>query len=295
MVPFAIAGIQTYISAVQSNLDRIRIRLNTLMAVYPWVQMVVFSELATYGPLPKHAETLPGPSEKAFQEMAAQHGIWLLPGSMFEKRGDRIYNTASVIDPSGRVVGRYRKMFPFLPYEMGVSAGDEFLVFEVPEVGKFGVSICYDMWFPETTRTMTVMGAEVILHPSLTGTIDRDAELSIVRATAVMNQCYVFDINGLGDGGVGRSIICGPEGMVWHQAGYNEEMIPIEIDLERVRYCRKQGMLRLGQTLKSFRDRQVAFPIYETGATHPYLDSLGPLEKPVRKSISARAPAPSET
>ncbi len=88
---------------------------------------------------------------------------------MYELAGDHVYNTASVIDPAGEVVGRYRKMFPFEPYERGISAGDEFLVFDVPEVGRFGVSICYDTWFPEVPRTLAAMGAEVILRPTLTG------------------------------------------------------------------------------------------------------------------------------
>ena len=232
MVPFAIAGVQMFVSATESNLERMGQRLDILMGLYPWVQMVLFSELATYGPLPTHAHPLPGPAEEAFRQMAAKHKIWFVPGTIFEKADDQIYNTAMVIDPSGHVVGRYRKMFPFLPYEQGVSAGDQFLVFDVPQVGRFGLSICYDMWFAETTRTLAAMGAEVILHPSLTGTLDREVELSIARTNAVTNQCYVFDINGLGAGGVGRSIVCGPDGAVLHQAGVGEEMIPIEIDLE---------------------------------------------------------------
>ncbi|MFT4606059.1 MAG: hypothetical protein ACI9W4_002805 [Rhodothermales bacterium] len=173
-------------------------------------------------------------------------------------------------------------MFPFYPYEVGVTAGSEFCIFDVPDVGKFGVSICYDMWFPETSRTLAVMGAEVILHPTLTGTIDREIELSIVRATAAINQCYVFDINGLDTGGNGKSIVCGPDGRVLYEAGGNEEMIPIEINLERVRRSRELGLLRLGQPLKSFRDHLGAFTIYDKGATHPYLDSLGPLIRPTR-------------
>ena len=69
------------------------------------------------------------------------------------------------------------------------------MVFDVPSVGRFGVSNCYDMWFPETTRTLAAMGAEVILHPSMTNTIDRDVELAIARTNAAINQCYFFDIN----------------------------------------------------------------------------------------------------
>jgi len=168
-------------------------------------------------------------------------------------------------------------------------------VFDVPEVGRFGVSICYDMWFPETSRTLAVMGAEVILHPLLTGTIDRDVELSIARATAAPQQCFMFDINGSGDGGNGRSIIVGPYGDVLHEAGRSEEMIPIEIDLDRVRRSREVGLRGLGQPLKSFRDRTIRFPIYGDGADkRSYLDNLGPLEKPQRRSSAGLSPTHEE-
>jgi predicted amidohydrolase len=177
-------------------------------------------------------------------------------------------------------------MFPFRPYEMEVEAGENFLVFDVPDVGRFGVSICYDMWFPETSRTLAALGAEVILHPTLTNSIDREIELSIARATAAQNQCYFFDINGLGDGGNGRSIVVGPHGEVLHQAGTSEEWIPLEIDLERVRRSRAAGLRHLGQPLKSFRDRKVEFAVYRRGGeSQTYLDSLGPLVKPARGSL----------
>jgi len=212
--------------------------------------------------------------------MAAHHRIWLVPGSMFERVGETIYNTTSVIDPSGTVIGRHRKLFPFLPYEEGVSGGSEFLVFDVPEVGRFGVSICYDMWFPETTRTLTAMGAEVILHPSLTGTVDRDVELSMARASAAMFQCYVIDINGLGAGGIGRSCIVDPNGTVLLQAGDHEQFLPLDVDLDLVRHHRRVGLHGLGQPLKSFRDRTVEFSVYDRSTfDDAFLRSLGPLEK----------------
>ncbi len=286
MTPFAIAGMQLNLTAIQSNVPYMRSRLDLLMHIYPWVEMVVFSELAAFGPSTKHVQPLPGPVEDEFREMARKHGIWLLPGSLFEQASDdKRYNTAMVIDPEGQIVGRYRKIFPFRPYEEGVEAGGSFLVFDVPEVGRFGVSICYDMWFPETSRTLAVMGAEVILHPSLTGTIDRDVELAIARATAAQQQCFMFDINGSGDGGLGRSIIVGPYGDVLYEAGHSEEMIPIEIDIDRVRRSREVGLRGLGQPLKSFRDRSIRFPVYGEGADkRGYLHSLGPLEKPRRRS-----------
>lgn len=285
MKPFAIAGMQLELSALKENITHMGTRLEVLMSVYPWVQMVVFSELAPYGPLISNAQTFPAPAEAIFQEWARKHQIWLLPGSMFEQDGDKVYNTATVINPAGEIVGRYRKMFPFRPYEEGVEGGSEFLVFDVPDGGRFGVSICYDLWFPETARTLAAMGAEVILHPTLTGTIDRDVELSIVRASAAQNQCFVFGINGFGDCGNGRSIITGPAGEVLYQGQSAAEMIPLEIDFERVRRSREFGLRGLGQQLKSFRDRAVEFPIYGAeGRNWPYLQSLGTLEKPERGS-----------
>ncbi len=282
MKPFAIAGIQMQVSATRSNVEMMKVKLDILMNLYPWVEMVLFSELCAFGPLTHTAEEIPGPFDLEMQKMAKKHGIWLLPGSIFEKREDEIFNTASVYNPNGEVVTRYSKMFPFYPYEVGVSPGKEFCVFDVPDVGKFGVSICYDMWFPETIRTLAVMGAEVILHPTLTGTIDRDIELSIARASAATNQCYFFDINGLGSGGSGRSIICGPDGRVLYQGGSIEELIPIEINMEKVKRSRELGLLRLGQPLKSFRDHIGDFTIYQNGKKHEYLESLGPLKKPSR-------------
>ncbi|MEM9374283.1 MAG: carbon-nitrogen hydrolase family protein, partial [Planctomycetota bacterium] len=280
MRPFAVAGLQLNVSGRQSNLEHICDRIEMLMLLYPWVQMVVVSELATFGGWTGHAMPFPNDVEKRYRDLAAKHRIWLIPGSLYESRPDGIYNTAPVINPEGEVIDRFRKIFPFMPYEQGVQQGTEFCVFDVPDVGRFGVSICYDMWFPETSRTLAAMGAEVILHPTLTGSIDRDVELSIVKATAAMNQCFVIDINGIGDGGNGRSLLVAPTGDVLYQAGSNEEMMPIEIDLDRVRRSREVGLKGLGQPLKSFRDRKVEFDVYNRDSgVASYLDTLGPLEK----------------
>ena len=287
MTPFAIAGIQMHVAALTDNVAGMRNRLDILMARFPWTQMVLFSELSPYGPLPRFAQPFPNHALDEFCIDARRHRIWLIPGSMFEKTEDgRIYNTSVVINPDGEIVAKYRKMFPFRPYETyDVSAGTEFCVFDVPEVGRFGLSICYDIWFPETTRHLTAQGVEVLLHPVLTGTTDRDAELSIARATAAQFQCYVFDVNGLGSGGVGRSCVVGPSAHVLYQSAGQDDMFPIEIDLDQVRRQRETGMMGLGQVLKSFRDRSVEFPVYDPASgADGYLHSLGPLEMPAQGS-----------
>lgn len=281
MTPFAIAGIQMWLTT-QSNLETMRHRLDLTMHLYPWVQMVMFSELACFGPLLQNAQPLPGTAEETLQEMARKHRIWLVNGSMYERRDGAIYNTTSVIDPDGEVIGRYRKMFPFTPLEQGVEPGDAFLMFDIEGIGRFGILNCYDMWFPETSRQLTASGVEVILHPVMTHTIDRDVDLAVAHATSAMMQAYVFDVNGLGAGGNGQSAVFDPSGRVLHRADATEQIIPIEIDLEQVRRSRERGLRGLGQMMKSFRDRPASFPVYEKDFDSAYLDSLGPVAQPRR-------------
>ena len=291
MSTFSIAGIQLVLES-KNNVDAMCHMIARVKHRFPWVDMVMFGELAPQGYSTLNAEELPSKTEARFQEAAAKHGVWVLPGSFFVREGGQIYNTAPVINRAGEVVGRYRKMFPFYPYEDHVAPGTDFLTFDVPEVGRFGVSICYDMWFPETSRTLAWMGAEVILHPTLTNTIDRDVERTMVRATAVQNQCYVVDINNAGGAmGVGRSSIVGPEGETVYEAGSGEEILAYELDLARVRRVRERGIFGLGQVLKSFRDSPVAFPPYVQGHASPSLQALGPLQLPG----SASADAPQES
>lgn len=276
---FSIASVQMDLP-IADNISTMARQVDSVMKRYPWVDMILFGELSAFGPRPQTAQSMPGPAEDYFRAVARQHRVWLVPGSLYEMDGGLIYNTTPVIDRDGGVVARYRKMFPFLPYETGVAAGGECTVFDIPGAGRFGLSICYDMWFPETTRTLAWKGAEVILHPSLTNTIDREAELIIARASAITNQCYFLDVNNCGDMAYGRSIVVGPEGEVIHQAGERAQIIPVTIDFERVRDIRRYGIKGLGQPLKSFRDCDAVFPPYHDGAVSADLNALGSLRMP---------------
>ncbi len=281
MSKFAVAGVQMTIT-MQDNLPEMEKRLDVLMFLYPWVEMVVFSELTAHGPNHASAEPAEGPFETRCRALAEKHAIWLMPGSYYQKRDGCIYNTAIVINPKGELVTRYDKMFPFTPYEVGTTPGEHFCVFDVPDVGRFALNICYDMWFPELTRTLVSMGAEVILNPVLASFVDRPADLAIVQASAAMFQCYIFSINGLLAGGNGYSRVVDPAGRVLHEGNVQEELIPLEIDLELVRRQRRQGVLNMGQPLKSFRDSTVSFPVYQPGYQSEYLESLGELKKATR-------------
>ncbi len=293
MKPFGIAGIQMNLHH-GNNVDAIEARINVLMSLYPWVEMVLVSELAAHGPLHNYAETMPGTTEQRFCDIAQKHNIWLIPGSFFELRNNAIYNTAPVINPQGEVIARHRKLFPFLPFEEGIEAGDEFIIFDVPNAGRFGLCICYDMWFPEVLRTLTSMGAEVILHPVLTGTNDRDIELNLARSSGALFQSYIIDINGLGVGGVGKSCLIDPAGRVIHQSGESEEYLVAELDFDLVRRQREVGLRGLGQPLKSFRDSKINFTVYNQSLNqNNYLDSLGPMQKPSKLEKTKMAIEPS--
>jgi predicted amidohydrolase len=265
----------------EDNLESIAYEIALVRRRFPWVDMVLVAELATYGVSLERAQPMPGPAERRYQEIAREHSLWLVPGSLYERAGARIYNTAPVINPAGEVVARHRKIYPFLPYERDVACGDSHTVFDVPGVGRFGVSICYDMWFPETTRTLAWLGAEVILHPSLTNTIDRETEIAIARASAATNQCYFIDVNCSGRLGFGRSSAFGPGGEPLHVAGTGREIIALELDLDQVTNVRERGWNGLTQTLKSFRDTPVDYPPYAPGArTGGAPAKLGKLERP---------------
>jgi predicted amidohydrolase len=286
---FAIGGIQMHVSAINNKVPMMISMVDIMMSVYLWVQMIVFSELCAFGRLTHNKIPIPNNVEEEFKKLAKKYGIWLISGTMFTSREDKTYNTAMVINPEGGLVGRYDKVFPFYIYEEGITAGSDFMTFDIPEIGRFGLSICYDMWFPETSRTLAVQVAEVIIHPILMGTIDRDIELVNVQATDAIQQCFVIDTNGFSDDGNSQSIVCGPDGRIVYQAGTSEEMIPIEINMERVHRNRELGVLRLEQPLKSFRGNKVVFNIYKKDIELPYLDTLSDLKKHMKPIKSLRS------
>ncbi len=282
MSSFAIAGLQLEAPDASGDaVDRVANAIDDVVRRYPWVDMFLCPELAC-GTDIACAEPMPGPTELYFCQVARRHGIWLLPGSFYEADNDRIYNTTPVISPEGHVVTRHRKLFPWTPYETGVTAGEQHTVFEIPGVARFGVSICYDMWFPETVRALAWQGAEIILHPSLTSTIDRDAERSMIRAHAAQNQVYFVDVNLSGPLGKGASLVAGPGGEVIYAAGRSPEIIPLKLNLDYLHDVRRHGWHNLSQPLKNFRDSDLAYPQYASGRDSEALQRLGECRKSSR-------------
>ncbi len=204
------------------------------------------------------AETIPGPTTRAFQAVARKHGV-VIVASVFERRAAGLYhNTAVVIDADGRLLGRYRKMhipedplyyekFYFTPGDTGFHAWDT-------RHGRIGVLICWDQWYPEAARLTALQGADLILYPtaigwhprekSAHGAAQHEAWETIQRSHAIANGCYVAAVNRVGherpEGGDGlefwgRSFVAGPDGAVLARAsGEKEEILLAPLDFARV-------------------------------------------------------------
>jgi deaminated glutathione amidase len=198
------------------------------------------------------AEPIPGPSSNRLGDLARQLGIHLLAGSMMEENGAKPFNTSVLLDPHGDIVARYRKLHLFdvdIPGHVTVRESDtrmpgDSVVTAPTELGVIGMSVCYDLRFPELYRRLTLAGAEIIAIPSAftfpTGAAHWEV---LVRARAIENQVYVIapDQIGRSAGGVvdfGNSMIVDPWGKPVARAADREMVIFAEIDRdyqERVR------------------------------------------------------------
>ena len=138
--------------------------------------------------------------------------------------------------------------------------GDDFVTFDVPGVGRIGLSICYDSSFPEVARGLAWLGAETIINITATYTHDRAIENVVSQANAFANHCYVLDVCNSGRLGNGRSIMVGPDGLVIYQAGTGHEIIPMAIDFAAARTARREGAFGLSPHLANLARSKVRFP-----------------------------------
>jgi predicted amidohydrolase len=264
-----IAGLQLYKNPIDSEENFEKLEKITLLtkSKYPWLDLIFTGELylQKYGieDWKSLAKSIPNNLTDRLSELAKDVECWFIPGSILEKDDSRIFNTALVFNPDGKIIAKYRKLFPWAPHE-DTDYGTDFVTFDIPNLTRIGITICYDLWFPEVFRTLAWMGAEIILQPSATYTPDRDAELILTQAQAIMNQCYVLNANIISPQGGGRSIFSDPEGRILQQVGTHEEIMTEVIDVEKVSWVRQNGSFGISPVWKSFRESPLRgkFPLY---------------------------------
>ena len=259
-----------------NNIDHIIRSIDKACKDYPNLDLVVLSELAVGGAGAKDSEHTLDKYVNLFSKIAKDKGIWLIPGSFYEKVDGKIYNTAPVFNSDGKLVTKAKKIYPWLPYEENVDSSSDICVFNIPDKGIIGVHICYDLWFPETSRKLALNGAELIINPTLTPTKDREIETIMVRSTSAQQQSYYIDINSCGEQGCGMSIATDPHGEILHLSQNEEDIFIINVDFNFANRTRKKGFMSLGQNLKSFRDNPF---IGSKNSNKEYLKSLGELKK----------------
>lgn len=211
------------------------------------------------------AEPIPGPSTQMFGELARQYGVVIVT-SLFERRAPGLYhNTAVVIERDGAIAGKYRKMhipddpayyekFYFTPGDLGFKPIDT-------SVGRLGVMVCWDQWYPEAARLMALRGAELLIYPTAIGYAlsdepdeqqrQRRAWQTVQRGHAVANGLPVVTVNRVGfepdpseqTGGIqfwGTSFVAGPQGELFYEASEDEEeSIIVSIDMEHSEQVRR--------------------------------------------------------
>ncbi|GGV08439.1 hypothetical protein GCM10010275_55980 [Streptomyces litmocidini] len=189
-----------------------------------------------------YAEPLDGPRGAALGALARELGVWLIPGTVLERAEDgKVHNTAVVYGPDGELAAHYRKIFTWRPYEP-MCVGREFVVFDLPGTARIGLSICYDAWYPEVTRHLAWMGAELVVNLVQTSTSGRAQEIPVNTANAIVNQVWVASVNGASPTAQGRSLLVDPEGHVQVAAvGTEDTTLLAVVDLDRVAAARKHG------------------------------------------------------
>lgn len=232
------------------------------------------------------AETIPGPSTQALGELAKELDI-VIVASLFEKRGTGLHhNTAVVIERDGSIAGKYRKMH--IPDDPGYyekfyfTPGDQGFNPIQTSVGKLGVLVCWDQWFPEAARLMAMAGADLLIYPTAIGwspeeggeehARQREAWVTIQRSHAIANGLPVVSVNRVGHepdpaGGAGlqfwgTSFVAGPQGeLLWTASTDQEETQVVALDLhrsEQVRrmwpYLRDRRIDHYEDLLKIYRD-----------------------------------------
>jgi predicted amidohydrolase len=272
--PLAAAGLPVFgrsetVSAFAAHVHAVRSNIaGPALLVYPEIHLFGTEDRPSAERkrlLRDAAEPLDGQLVTRLGAIARDAGAWLVPGTVCELRpGGEPFNTALVFSPDGDLVGTYRKVFPWRPYEP-FTPGDRFVTVDIPDIGRIGLSICYDAWFPEVSRHLAWMGADVVVNVVKTTTPDRAQEIVLARANSIVNQVFTVSVNCAGPVGMGRSLLVDPEGAVLQEsADATPGVLYQTLDLGHVDRVREFGTAGTNRMWSQFlpTDAPLELPLY---------------------------------
>lgn len=175
------------------------------------------------------AEEIPGPTSQRLGQIARQYGMYIA-ANYYEKDGNNIYNTSFLLDRNGDLTGKYRKVHPADGERWRVIGGREYPVFET-DIGKIGFAICYDLIFPEHCRSLTMNGADIIIHQTQGWGIGAFTETgeAMIRTRAAENSVYMIVAKNIQPGDGGKSFVIDNYGKILAEApGSDEKVISAE-------------------------------------------------------------------
>lgn len=213
--------------------------------------------------------------------LAKELDVWLIPGTVCERNpAGYVFNTMPVYSPDGTLAAAYRKICPWRPYEQ-YTPGTALTTVDLPGFGRLGLTICYDAWFPEISRNLAWMGADLIVNLVRTTTPDRKQELVLARANAIANQTFVLSLNASEPEGYGNSLLVNPEGDVVAALDGSKPGLAIHtIDLGATRRTQEHGTLGMNRMWHQFRpdDLPIPLPLYrgriDPASWHPRQQDL---------------------
>ncbi|WP_026820545.1 carbon-nitrogen hydrolase family protein [Arthrobacter castelli] len=271
-----LAAVQAEPRRIDEPLSAFEAEVSATLESHPESQLVIFPELHLFGDgvpdqqrteaLQEAAQPLDGRLVRELQQLAGDLKVWLVPGSICERgREGQLFNTALALSPEGKLAASYRKIFPWRPHEP-YDPGDQFVTVDLDGFGRAGLSICYDAWFPEVSRQLAWMGADVIVNVVKTTTKDRAQELVLARASAITNQIFVVSVNCAGPTGRGHSLIVDPEGGVIDALDDDASgILPAQLDRAHVQKVRSHGTAGLNRMWSQFHSHEapIELPVYQ--------------------------------
>jgi predicted amidohydrolase len=273
------------------NIEKIKRNVFMLMNGMNRPEMILGPEL---GLGPNAKDVVPGKITSILSDIAREYRIYFLPGSIKEivktSEEEILYNTLPIFGPDGELIDTYRKICPYYPVESTITPGSRYVVFQIKEKDiKIGVMICHDWSFPEISRNLTLMGAEILFRPAIDPEGLYESFKYVPSVRALENQAYFISLNAAGNycgtNAYGHSMIADPEGKIIYEAGRTEVNYCITLDADFVKKARTYGTFFTEQLVRQLNFFKIPMPFSGRIEEAPIFDALPDADRNLQERL----------